>query len=173
VCKGKLPVGDGTKSDVLIGPLISDAAVAKVESLVQDAVSKGAQIALGGSKHDLGGQFFEPTVLTEVTSEMNVSQDEIFGPVAPLFRFKTEEEVVELANATEYGLASYFYSRDIGRVWRVAEELDYGMVCINSGKLSTEVAPFGGVKESGIGREGSSHGTDEFTEIKYMMMGGL
>ena len=169
----KMSVGNCVDDGVVIGPLITDAAVEKVENLIKDAVDKGANITLGGSKHDLGGQFFEPTVLTEVTPDMKVSSEEIFGPVAPLFRFKTDEEVIELANATEYGLASYFYSRDIGRVWNVAEALEYGMVCINSGILSTEVAPFGGVKESGTGREGSSHGVDEFTEIKYMMMGGL
>ncbi len=169
----KMSVGNGIDDGVVIGPLISDAAVEKVEKLIEDAVGKGAEITLGGGKHDLGGRFFEPTVLTGVIPDMRMSSEEIFGPVAPLFRFKTDEEVVELANATDYGLASYFYSRDIGRVWRIAEALEYGMVCINSGILSTEVAPFGGVKESGTGREGSSHGVDEFTEIKYMMMGGL
>lgn len=169
----KMVVGAGTDEGVTQGPLINDAAVAKVETLVQDAVNKGASIATGGGRHDLGGRFFQPTVLTDVTTNMDVTRDEIFGPVAPLYKFENDEDAVALANATEFGLASYFYSRDIGRIWRVAEELEYGMVAINSGALSTEVAPFGGVKESGTGREGSHHGIDEFVEIKYMLMSGL
>ena len=169
----KMVVGDGSEEGVTQGPLINDAAVEKVQGLVQDALDKGASVATGGEQHELGGRFYAPTVLTNVTTDMNMTRDEIFGPVAPLYKFETDAEVVELANATEFGLASYFYSRDIGRVWRVAEALEYGMVAINSGILSTEVAPFGGVKESGTGREGSSHGVDEFTEIKYMLMGGI
>jgi len=147
--------------------------VAKVEDHIADAVSKGASVTTGGKKHEMGDRFFHPTVLTDVTVDMKITREETFGPVAPLYRFKEDEEVVELANATEFGLASYFYARDIGRIWRVAEALDYGMVAINTGILSTEVAPFGGVKESGIGREGSSHGVDEFTEMKYLLMSGL
>lgn len=169
----ELVVGAGADAGVTQGPLINDAAITKVEGLVADAVGKGASVAVGGHKHALGGRFYEPTVLTGVTAEMNITRDEIFGPVAPLYRFKTDEEVIALANATEFGLASYFYSRDIGRVWRVAEALEYGMVGINSGIISTAVAPFGGVKESGTGREGSRHGMDEFTEIKYMLMSGI
>lgn len=169
----ELVVGDGLDHGTTQGPLINDAAVQKVEELVADATTKGAVAAVGGRRHTLGGRFYEPTVLTGVTTDMNVTRDEIFGPVAPLYRFKTDEEAIALANATEFGLASYFYSRDIGRVWRVAEALDYGIVGINAGIISTAVAPFGGVKESGTGREGSHHGIDEFVEIKYMMMGGL
>lgn len=169
----KMVVGNGLMGETTQGPLINLEAVEKVEELVADAVDKGAEVITGGEVHELGGRFYQPTVLTEVTTDMDVTFEEIFGPVAPLYRFKTDEEVIELANATEFGLASYFYSRDIGRVWRVAEALEYGMVAINTGILSTEVAPFGGVKESGIGREGSSHGVDEFTEIKYMLMGGI
>ena len=168
-----LVVGDGMGDGVTQGPLISDAAVEKVERLVADALDKGASITTGGDRHALGGQFYQPTVLTDVTTDMNVTREEIFGPVAPLYRFKTDEEVVEMANATDYGLASYFYSKDMGRIWRVAEALDYGMVAINTGILSTEVAPFGGVKESGIGREGSRHGVEEFSELKYMLISGV
>ncbi len=169
----KLKVGHGDQPGVTQGPLINDAAVAKVEDHIADAVSKGASVTTGGKKHEMGDRFFHPTVLTDVTVDMKITREETFGPVAPLYRFKEDEEVVELANATEFGLASYFYARDIGRIWRVAEALDYGMVAINTGILSTEVAPFGGVKESGIGREGSSHGVDEFTEMKYLLMSGL
>lgn len=169
----KIVVGAGNKPGVTLGPLINDAAIAKVEGLVKDAVDKGAIVATGGEKHELGGRFYKPTVLTNVTTNMNVTQDEIFGPVAPLYKFETDEEVIELANATDVGLASYFYARDIGRIWRVAEALEYGMVAINTGMLSTAVAPFGGVKESGTGREGSRHGIEEFTELKYMLMSGL
>ncbi|MEM1037998.1 MAG: NAD-dependent succinate-semialdehyde dehydrogenase [Pseudomonadota bacterium] len=166
-------VGPGADEGVTHGPLINAAAVAKVSDHVGDAVSKGAKVAIGGEPHALGGNFYQPTVLTDVTTDMKITREETFGPVAPLYKFEDEAEVVELANATEFGLAAYFYTRDIGRVWRVAEALEYGMVAINSGILSTEVVPFGGVKESGVGREGSSHGVDEFTELKYMMMGGI
>ena len=169
----KLVVGAGDQKDVTQGPLINNAAVEKVESLLADATKKGATVTLGGNRHALGGLFFEPTVLTNVKTEMRLTNEEIFGPVAPLYRFETDEEVVELANATDFGLASYFYSRDIGRIWRVAEDLEYGMVGINTGIMSNEVAPFGGVKESGTGREGSRHGIDEFTELKYMLMSGV
>ncbi|MCJ8308891.1 MAG: NAD-dependent succinate-semialdehyde dehydrogenase [Rhizobiaceae bacterium] len=169
----KIVVGPGDQPGVSQGPLINDAAVAKVEDHVADALSKGAEIATGGKRHEAGDRFYEPTVLTNVTTDMKITREETFGPVAPLYRFKEDDEVVELANATEFGLASYFYARDIGRIWRVAEALDYGMVAINTGLLSTEVAPFGGVKESGIGREGSRHGVDEFTELKYLLMSGI
>lgn len=155
------------------GPLIDDAAVQKVESHIRDAQSKGAKILVGGHRHPLGGRFFEPTVLTDVTPQMAVAREETFGPVAPLFRFQTEAEAIALANDTEFGLAAYFYGRDIARVWRVAEALEYGIVGINTGIISTEVAPFGGVKESGLGREGSKYGMDEFVEIKYLCLGGI
>jgi len=168
-----LKVGRGEESGVNIGPMISESAVAKVEELLQDSLSKGAKLAEGGHRHSLGGLFYEPTVVRDVTASMAFAREEIFGPVAPVFRFHDEQEVIELANATEFGLASYFYARDLGRVWRVAEALEYGMVCINDGILSTEVAPFGGVKESGLGREGSKYGIDEFVEIKYITMAGL
>ncbi|MFO1091679.1 MAG: NAD-dependent succinate-semialdehyde dehydrogenase [Hyphomicrobiales bacterium] len=167
----KMKVGPGTEDGVTTGPLINKAAVAKVEEHIADAVAKGAKVVAGGK--GLGGNFFQPTILRDVTPNMAVAREETFGPVAPLFRFKTEDEAIQMANATEFGLACYFYSRDIGRIWRVGEALDYGIVGINEGIISTEVAPFGGVKESGIGREGSHHGMDEFTEFKYMLMGGL
>jgi len=173
VAVAALKVGDGLKGETQQGPLIDMAAVEKVEEHIQDAVAKGASVALGGARHALGGTFFEPTVLTDVTTDMKVTREETFGPVAPLFRFATEDEAIRMANDTEFGLASYFYSRDIGRIWRVAEALEYGIVGINEGIISTEVAPFGGVKESGIGREGSKYGIDDFVEIKYMLMGGL
>ena len=166
-------VGDGTAVGVTQGPLIDDAAVAKVKEHIDDAVTKGAKVATGGKSHSLGGLFFEPTVVTEVTSEMKVAKEETFGPLAPLFRFKTEEDVTQMANDTEYGLAAYFYSRDLGRVWRVAEALEYGMVAINTGLLSNEAAPFGGIKQSGIGREGAKYGLDDYMETKYMLMGGI
>jgi succinate-semialdehyde dehydrogenase/glutarate-semialdehyde dehydrogenase len=169
----KIVVGHGDQPGVSQGPMINDAAVAKVEEHVADAVSKGAKIKTGGKRHAVGDRFYEPTVLTDVTTDMKITREETFGPVAPLYRFEEDNEVVELANATEFGLASYFYARDIGRIWRVAEALDYGMVAINTGLLSTEVAPFGGVKESGIGREGSRHGIEEFTEMKYLLMSGI
>jgi succinate-semialdehyde dehydrogenase/glutarate-semialdehyde dehydrogenase len=155
------------------GPLIDDKAVAKVEEHIADALAKGAAIATGGRRHALGGRFFEPTVLTGVTPEMAISREETFGPVAPLFRFATEQEAIALANDTEFGLAAYFYGRDIGRIWRVAEALESGMIGINTGIISTEVAPFGGIKQSGLGREGSKYGMDEFVEIKYLCIGGI
>ena len=170
---GKLKVGDGTETGVTTGPLINAAAVDKVEEHIEDAVRKGAKVMLGGKRHELGGNFFQPTVLTGVTQKMKVAKEETFGPVAPLFRFKTEDEAIKLANDTEFGLAAYFYARDIGRVWRVGEGLEYGIVGINEGIISNEVAPFGVVKASGLGREGSHHGIEEFLEIKYMLMGGL
>ncbi|TDG14879.1 NAD-dependent succinate-semialdehyde dehydrogenase [Seongchinamella unica] len=168
-----LTVGNGTDDGVVIGPLVNSKAVADVDKLVQDSISQGAKLAVGGGAHELGGCFYQPTVLTEVTSDMAVFRNEIFGPVSPVVRFSTEEEVIAMANDTEFGLASYFYTRDIGRVWRVAEELDYGIVGINEGIISNEMAPFGGVKESGSGREGSKYGIDDYVEIKYMLMGGL
>jgi succinate-semialdehyde dehydrogenase/glutarate-semialdehyde dehydrogenase len=169
----QLKVGNGLEPGVSQGPLIDMAAVDKVEDHIADAVSKGASVALGGNRHDLGGTFFEPTILTDVTAEMKVSREETFGPVAPLFRFKTEDEAVQMANDTEFGLASYFYSRDLGRVWRVAEGLEYGMVGVNTGIISTEIAPFGGVKASGLGREGSKYGIEEYLEVKYLCLGGI
>ncbi len=169
----KLVVGDGLKGETQQGPLIDAAAVDKVEEHIADAVAKGARVIAGGKRHELGGTFFEPTVLVDVDTQMKVAREETFGPVAPLFRFSTEDEAIRLANDTEFGLAAYFYSRDIGRIWRVAEALEYGIVGINEGIISTEVAPFGGMKESGIGREGARHGLDEFLEVKYMCMGGI
>jgi len=168
-----LKVGDGLQPDVQQGPLIDSQAVRKVESHIADALSKGARLLAGGSRHSLGGTFFQPTVLGNVSQGMNIAEEETFGPVAPLFRFKTEAEVVQMANDTEFGLASYLYSRDITRIWRVSEGLEYGMVGINTGILSTAVAPFGGIKQSGIGREGSKYGIDEYLEIKYLCMGGI
>jgi len=169
----KLAPAPGLDDGATQGPLIDDRAVEKVESHVADAVSKGARVLIGGKRHSRGGRFFEPTILTGVTPAMAVAKEETFGPVAPLFRFSTEAEAIALANDTEFGLAAYFYGRDIARVWRVAEALEYGIVGINTGIISTEVAPFGGVKESGIGREGSKYGLDEFLEIKYLCMGGI
>jgi succinate-semialdehyde dehydrogenase/glutarate-semialdehyde dehydrogenase len=169
----KMKVGKGTDAGVTQGPLINKAAVTKVEEHIKDAVDHGARVVVGGHRHALGGTFFEPTVLADVTPDAMISREETFGPVAPLYRFKDEADAVRLANATEFGLAAYFYARDIGRVWRVAEALEYGMVGINSGAISTELAPFGGVKESGLGREGSHYGVEEFVEVKYMLMGGL
>jgi succinate-semialdehyde dehydrogenase/glutarate-semialdehyde dehydrogenase len=168
-----LKPASGLEPGATQGPLIDDAAVAKVESHIADATKKGAKILVGGKRHALGGRFFEPTILTDVTPAMAVAREETFGPVAPLFRFKTEAEAVALANDTEFGLASYFYGQDIARVWRVAEALEYGIVGINTGIISTEVAPFGGVKESGLGREGSKYGMDEYLEIKYLCFGGI
>jgi len=170
---GKLKVGDGLKGETQQGPLIDMKAVEKVEEHIADAVKKGATVIMGGKRSTLGHSFFEPTILANVTPQMAVAREETFGPVAPLFRFKTEEDAVRLANDTEFGLASYFYSRDIGRVWRVAEALESGIVGINTGIISTEVAPFGGVKESGVGREGSKYGIEDFLEIKYLCMGGV
>jgi succinate-semialdehyde dehydrogenase/glutarate-semialdehyde dehydrogenase len=168
---GKLKVGDGLKGETQQGPLIDMKAVAKVEEHITDAVKKGAKVAAGGKRHSLGHSFFEPTILVNVTTDMAVAREETFGPVAPLFRFKTEEEAVKLANDTEFGLAAYFYARDLGRVWRVAEQIESGIIGINTGIISTEVAPFGGVKESGIGREGSKYGIEDYLEIKYLCMG--
>ena len=168
-----LKVGNGLDKDTKIGPLIEAKAVVKVEEHVRDALAKGAKVITGGKRADGGGHFYVPTVLTGVTQDMLAMNEETFGPVAPLMKFATEEEVIRLANATEFGLASYFYSRDVGRVWRVAEQLESGIVGINEGIISTEVAPFGGVKESGIGREGSKYGLEEFLEIKYLCYGGV
>lgn len=169
----QLKVGNGLDDGVAQGPLIDMDAVEKVEAHIADALGKGAELALGGRRHALGGSFFEPTILTQVTTDMAVAREETFGPLAPLFRFASEDEAVRMANDTEYGLAAYFYSRDLARVWRVAEGLEYGMVGINTGIISTEVAPFGGVKESGVGREGSKYGIDEYLEMKYLCMGGI
>jgi succinate-semialdehyde dehydrogenase/glutarate-semialdehyde dehydrogenase len=166
----KLKIGNGLDTDVEQGPLINSDAIEKVKTLIDDAVKKGAKIALGGKQHSLGKLFFEPTVLTEMNSTMRIAKEEIFGPVAPLFRFYTEEEAIQMANDTEFGLASYFYSRDMDRIWRVSEALEYGIVGINEGIVSNEVTPFGGVKESGIGREGSKYGIEDYLEIKYICM---
>jgi succinate-semialdehyde dehydrogenase/glutarate-semialdehyde dehydrogenase len=170
---GKLQTSPGLESGATQGPLIDDRAVAKVEEHVNDATARGAKILIGGRRHRLGGRFYEPTVLTDATPAMAVAREETFGPVAALFRFSTEDEAVALANNTEFGLAAYFYGRDIGRIWRVAEALEYGIVGINTGLISTEVAPFGGVKESGFGREGSHYGMDEFLVVKYLCLGGI
>ena len=169
----KIKVGNGFEAGVVQGPLIDEQAVAKVQEHVADAVAKGAKLLTGGKPHALGGQFYEPTVLANATADMLVMREETFGPVAAVTTFKTEDEAVAAANNTEFGLASYFYSRDIGRVWRVAEKLEYGMVGINTGMISNEVGPFGGVKQSGLGREGSKYGIDEYLEIKYLCMGGI
>ena len=170
---GALQVGDGAAPGTLLGPLIDGKAVEKVEEHVRDAVAKGAKVALGGERHPLGSNFYKPTVLVDVTPDMQIFREETFGPVAPVFRFKTEAEAIAMANDTEFGLASYFYGRDVSRVWRVAEALEYGMVGINEGLISTEVAPFGGVKESGLGREGSKYGIEDYLELKYLCMGGV
>ena len=170
---GAMKVGNGLEAGVVQGPLIEPKAVEKVEEHIADALAKGARLVTGGKRHEKGGQFFQPTVLANVTPSMKITHEETFGPVAPLYRFKTEDELLRLANDTEYGLAAYFYSRDIGRVWRVAEGIESGIVGINVGIISTEVAPFGGVKQSGIGREGSKYGMEEFLEIKYLCLGGL
>jgi succinate-semialdehyde dehydrogenase/glutarate-semialdehyde dehydrogenase len=169
----QLKVGNGLDAGVTQGPLIDAKAVAKVESHIADALAGGARIACGGARHALGGHFFEPTVLTGVTPEMAVAREETFGPLAPVFRFRDESEAIRLANDTEFGLAAYFYARDLGRVFRVSEALEYGIVGVNTGIISTEVAPFGGVKQSGIGREGSRYGIDEYLEMKYVCLGGL
>ena len=166
-------VGDGLNDDVVQGPLIDMNAVEKVEDHIADAVGRGAEIRFGGQRHALGGTYFQPTVLTNVSADMKVAREETFGPLAPLFRFTEEAEVIRQANDTEFGLAAYFYSRDLARTWRVSEALEYGIVGINTGIISNEVAPFGGVKQSGIGREGSSHGIDEYLEMKYLCMGGI
>ncbi|OFX21662.1 MAG: succinate-semialdehyde dehydrogenase (NADP(+)) [Anaeromyxobacter sp. RBG_16_69_14] len=169
----RLEVGDGLKGDVQQGPLIDMNAVLKVEEHIADALAKGGRVLTGGRRHALGGTFFQPTVITEATPEMAVAREETFGPVAPLFRFRTEDEAIRMANDTEFGLAAYFYTRDLGRSWRVAEGIEYGIVGINTGLISTEVAPFGGVKESGIGREGSKYGIEDYLVVKYLCMGGI
>jgi succinate-semialdehyde dehydrogenase/glutarate-semialdehyde dehydrogenase len=168
-----LRVGSGFEEGVTQGPLIDDAAVEKVESHIRDAVSKGAVVLKGGLRQSSTSRFFLPTVLSGATPNMAVAREETFGPVAPLFRFESEADAIRMANSTEFGLASYFYGRDIGRIWRVAEALEFGIVGINTGLISTEVAPFGGMKESGIGREGSKYGLDEYLEVKYLCMGGI
>ncbi len=173
VAMSNLKMGNGADEGVNVGPLINEGAANDVIQFVEDAVAKGASIAAGGSRSDLGECFVEPTVLTDVSDEMRVFREEIFGPIAPLFKFKTEEEAIAMANDTEFGLACYFYSRDVGRIWRVGEGLEYGIVGINEGIISNEMAPFGGVKESGQGREGSKYGLDDYLEIKYMCVGGL
>jgi succinate-semialdehyde dehydrogenase/glutarate-semialdehyde dehydrogenase len=170
---GAMKVGNGLEAGVAQGPLIEKKAVEKVEEHIADALAKGAKVLTGGKRHEKGGQFFQPTVLTGVTPSMKITHEETFGPVAPLYRFKAEDELIRLANDTEFGLAAYFYSRDIGRVWRVAEAIEAGIIGINVGIISTEVAPFGGMKESGIGREGSKYGMEEFLEVKYLCMGGI
>ncbi len=169
----QLKVGNGMDAGVTQGPLIDSNAVAKVEEHIADAVAKGARVTAGGKRHSLGGTFYEPTILVDVTTEMKVAREETFGPLAPLFCFHSEEEVIQMANDTEFGLAAYFYSRDIGRVWRIAEALEYGIVGINVGVIANEMAPFGGVKHSGLGREGSKYGIEEYLEIKYLCMGGI
>jgi succinate-semialdehyde dehydrogenase/glutarate-semialdehyde dehydrogenase len=166
-------VGAGTEEGVTIGPLIEPAAIAKVEEHVADALAKGAKLALGGKRHARGGLFFEPTILTDVTPQMRVAREETFGPVAPLFRFRTDDEAIAMANDTEFGLAAYFYSRDIGRIFRAAEGIESGMIGVNTGLISTAEAPFGGVKQSGLGREGSKYGIDEYLEVKYLCLAGL
>nr|WP_319487007.1 NAD-dependent succinate-semialdehyde dehydrogenase [uncultured Cohaesibacter sp.] len=168
-----LKVGNGLEQDTVFGPLIDDNAIAKVEEHIADATSKGASVMCGGSVHALGGTFFEPTVLTGVTQDMAIASEETFGPVAPLFRFEEDADVVAMSNDTEFGLASYFYTRDLARAWKVGEQLEYGMVGINTGLISTPEAPFGGIKSSGLGREGSRYGIEEFTEIKYLCFGGI
>ena len=169
----ELKVGEGFEDGVAQGPLINQAAIEKVERIVADAVDKGAKVAVGGARHELGGTFYTPTILTDVTNEMACANEEIFGPVAPLYRFTDEADVIAKANDTQYGLAAYFYARDIGRVFRVAEALEYGIVGVNEGIISTEMAPFGGVKESGLGREGGKQGIEEFVETKYLCLGGI
>jgi len=168
-----LKVGSGMEDGVEIGPMIEKAAVEKVEDHISDATAKGASVKLGGKPHERGGLFFEPTVLTDVTPDMKCAREETFGPVAPLFKFETEDDVVAMANDTEFGLASYFFSRDVAKIFRVAEALEYGIVGVNTGLISTEVAPFGGVKQSGLGREGSKYGLDDYTELKYICLGGI
>lgn len=170
---GELKVGNGLDEDVYVGPMVNEGAMEKVKEHIADAVEKGGDVLVGGAEHELGHSFFQPTVVTGVTKEMKVAREETFGPMAPLFRFDSEEDVIAQANDTNYGLAAYFYANDLGRVWRVAEALEYGMVGVNSPILSSPAAPFGGIKESGIGREGSKYGLDDFMEVKYILMGGL
>jgi succinate-semialdehyde dehydrogenase/glutarate-semialdehyde dehydrogenase len=169
----ELNLGNGLDAGVTQGPLIDENAVRKIEQHIADALAKGGKLAIGGKRHALGGSFFEPSVVLEANSDMLVASEETFAPLAPLFRFGSEEEVIAMANATQFGLAGYFYSRDLGRVWRVAEELEVGMVGINTGMIANEMAPFGGVKHSGMGREGSHYGMDDFLDIKYLCMGGI
>jgi succinate-semialdehyde dehydrogenase/glutarate-semialdehyde dehydrogenase len=169
----ELKVADGFQEGAQQGPLIDEAAVEKVEEHIADAVSKGARVVVGGNRHPLGRTFFEPTVLADVTTDMKVTREETFGPLAPIFKFRDEAEAIAMANDTEFGLAAYFYSRDVGRIWRIGEGLEYGIVGVNTGIISTENAPFGGFKESGIGREGSKYGIEEFVEIKYLCLGGI
>ncbi|WP_027856325.1 NAD-dependent succinate-semialdehyde dehydrogenase [Marinobacterium jannaschii] len=169
----ELKVGNGFDAGVNQGPLINAAAVAKVEDHLADAIAKGGSVAIGGKRHEIGGTFFEPTVISGVTTEMKVAREETFGPLAPVFRFSSEEEAIAMANDTEFGLAAYVYTKDLGRAWRVGEGMEYGMVGINEGIISTTVAPFGGIKQSGLGREGSKYGIDDYVEIKYLMMGGI
>jgi succinate-semialdehyde dehydrogenase / glutarate-semialdehyde dehydrogenase len=166
-----LKIGNGLETGVTQGPMIDEKAVTKVEALIADATAKGATVAIGGTRHTLGGSFFAPTVLTNVNNTMLVAKEEIFGPVAPLFKFNTEAEAIHMANDTEFGLAAYFYSKDISRVWRVSEALEYGMLGINTGAISNEMSPFGGIKSSGLGREGSKYGIEDYLEIKYLCMG--
>jgi succinate-semialdehyde dehydrogenase/glutarate-semialdehyde dehydrogenase len=168
-----MKVGDGAQDDTVQGPLINAAGLAKVEDHMADALALGARVATGGKRHALGGTFYEPTVLTGVTPEMKVAHEETFGPVSPLFRFESEAEAIAMANDTPFGLAAYFYTQDAARTWRVGAALEYGIVGINEGIISTEVAPFGGMKESGLGREGSRYGIEDYLEIKYLCMGGL
>ncbi len=167
----EMKVGDGMQDGITQGPLINEEAVEKVEEHISDAVSKGARILAGGKRHELGGSFFQPTLMVDVSTQMQVASEETFGPLAPLFRFSSEEQAIQMANDTEFGLAAYFFSQNLGRVWRVSEQLEYGMVGINSGIISTAIAPFGGVKQSGVGREGSKYGIEEYMEIKYLCMG--
>jgi succinate-semialdehyde dehydrogenase/glutarate-semialdehyde dehydrogenase len=169
----ELQVGNGMDEGVTQGPMINQGAIDKVKEHIEDALSKGGSLVCGGDSHALGGSFFTPTIISNVTTDMKVATEETFGPLAPIFKFKDEAQAIAMANDTEFGLAAYFYTRDIGRVWRVGEGLEYGIVGINEGIISTEVAPFGGVKESGMGREGSHYGIEDFLEIKYMLMGGL
>ncbi len=169
----ELNIGDGFTQGITTGPLINQAALEKVTSHVEDAVAKGANIVTGGESHDLGGQFYQPTILTNMNKNMAIADEETFGPVAALFKFESEAEVIELANDTQFGLAGYFYSNDIARIWRVAEAMETGMVGINTGLISTEVAPFGGIKQSGLGREGSKYGIEDFLEIKYLCFGEI
>ena len=169
----QLKVGNGLQAGVDFGPVIDAAAIRKVTEHIEDAVSKGAQIVLGGKPHSCGALFFEPTIVKDVTAEMQVAKEETFGPLAPVFKFETEEEVIAYANDTEFGLASYFYTQDLGRAMRVSDALAYGMVALNTGILSNEVAPFGGIKQSGLGREGSKYGIEDYLEIKYVLLGGL
>ncbi len=169
----EMKVGDGLEEGSEVGPLIDVAAVEKVEAHINDAVAKGAEVAVGGGRHERGGTFFQPTVIKHVKVNMDVSNEETFGPLAPLFKFSDEDEVIDMANATEFGLAAYLYSRDIGRVWRMSEALEYGIVGINTGIISTEVAPFGGMKESGFGREGSKYGIEDYVEVKYLCVAGI